>query len=80
MEESKNFFGQIYTSIEHRAKSYLTSVAGKSFDILEDLPEPELIGDKYSPSDFEDDVFNIIKDIFPNAEKWGKKNVRKRST
>ncbi len=73
MEEPKNFFGQIYASIEHRAKSYLSSVAGKSFDILQNLPEPELIEEKYSPSDFEDDVFNIIKDIFPNAEKWGKK-------
>ncbi|KOS64611.1 hypothetical protein FJQ98_14005 [Lysinibacillus agricola] len=73
MQEPKDFFGQIYESIKHRTKSYLSSVASKSFDILVNLPEPESIGDKYSPGDFEDDVFNIIKDIFPNAEKWGKK-------
>ncbi|SPT81068.1 Uncharacterised protein [Bacillus cereus] len=73
MEEPADFFKKMYKSIEHRAKSYLSSVAGKSFDVLENLPEPTLIGESYSPADFEDDVFNILKDIFSNADKWGKK-------
>ncbi|MGQ8852695.1 hypothetical protein [Bacillus sp. SRB_8] len=73
MEKPEKFFEKIYESIEHRAKSYLSSVAAKSLEILESLPKPELIGKSYSPSDFEDDVFNILKDIFPNADKWGSK-------
>ncbi|WP_258178167.1 hypothetical protein, partial [Bacillus paranthracis] len=67
MEKPEKFFEKIYESIEHRAKSYLSSVAAKSLEILEGLPKPEEIGKSYSPSDFEDDVFNILKDIFPNA-------------
>ncbi|WP_000961320.1 hypothetical protein [Bacillus cereus] len=73
MEKPEKFFEKIYESIEHRAKSYLSSVAAKSLEILEGLPKPEEIGKSYSPSDFEDDVFNILKDIFPNADKWGSK-------
>ncbi|MCR6856266.1 hypothetical protein GH892_18930 [Bacillus thuringiensis] len=73
MENPEEFFEKIYESIEHRAKSYLSSVAAKSLEILENLPKPELIGKSYSPSDFEDDVFNILKDLFPNADKWGNK-------
>ncbi|MES5952027.1 hypothetical protein QCI42_00120 [Bacillus fungorum] len=77
MEKPEDFFGKMYKSIEHRAKSYLSSIAGKSFEVLEGLPKPELIGKGYSPADFEDDVFNILKDIFPNADKWGKKMIGK---
>lgn len=73
MEKPEKFFEKIYEAIEHRAKSYLSSVAAKSLEILEGLPKPEEIGKSYSPSDFEDDVFNILKDIFPNADKWGSK-------
>lgn len=64
-------FEQIYESIEHRSKSYLSSVANKSYEIMDNLPVPEQIGDRYTFSDFEDDVFNVLKDIFPNADKWG---------
>lgn len=70
--DSAMFFGDIYNLIEHRAKSYLSSVAGKSYTMLKDLPSPKLIGKEYTPADFEDDVFNVLKDIFPNADKWGK--------
>lgn len=77
MEEPEEFFEGIYESIKYRAKSYLSSIAAKSLEMLDNLPEPQLIGKAYSPSDFEDDVFNILKDIFPNADKWGSKMTGK---
>lgn len=70
--DHKKLFKNLYGTIEHRTKSYLSSVASKSFEILKNLPIPVKIGKSYSPYDFEDDVYNILKDIFPNADKWGK--------
>ncbi|UUI41170.1 hypothetical protein [Oceanobacillus oncorhynchi] len=71
MVKPEEVFKKVYESIEHRAKSFLSSSANKSFEILKNLPDPQNLGEDYSPSDFEDDVFNLLKDIFPNADKWG---------
>ncbi|WP_111291820.1 hypothetical protein [Bacillus safensis] len=72
-EDFNELFIKVYESIKHRTKSYLSSVAAKSLEILRNLSAPEQIGTEYSPTDFEEDVFNVLKDIFPNADKWGNK-------
>ncbi|WP_279620625.1 hypothetical protein NQ126_009850 [Priestia megaterium] len=70
-EDKLKLFNGIYETFQYRTKSYISSVAYESFETLSKLPEPLLIGEKYKPGDFEDDVFNILIDMFPNAEKWG---------
>lgn len=57
--------------IESRAKTIVAQASSTAYESLNNLIDKDLSKD-YSDREFEDDVFAIIKDIFPNADKWGR--------
>jgi len=61
-----------YEALERRTKAYITATANAAYNAITNLSEEILTEKVYTDKMFEDDVFAIIKDIFPNAEKWGK--------
>lgn len=66
---------QIYNTLKIRMKSIIAQSATDANDSLSRLIKTEdglNIPEDYSDAEFEDDVFAIIHDIFPNADKWGK--------
>ncbi|MEK5464929.1 hypothetical protein MKY64_07935 [Paenibacillus sp. FSL R7-0210] len=76
--ESERFFNEVYASLELREKAYVASAANKAHhSILKTLCEPSDIEEAYGSSDLEDDAYAIIKDMFPNAVKWGKEQSGK---
>ncbi|AHM64099.1 hypothetical protein LK13_15035 [Paenibacillus polymyxa] len=64
----KDFSDKIYS----RSKTYLSAAANDAHTELTAITTEKINDKKYSDKNFEDDVFVILKDIFPNAEKWGK--------
>ncbi|MGR6765165.1 hypothetical protein ACU1JV_25645 [Paenibacillus sp. T2-29] len=64
----KDFSDKIY----RRSKTYLSAAANDAHTELTTITTEKINDKKYSDKNFEDDVFVILKDIFPNAEKWGK--------
>ncbi|WP_043890704.1 hypothetical protein [Paenibacillus sp. Aloe-11] len=80
-------FGRIYIEEEHlfplmlkdisekiyrRSKTYLSAAANDAHTELTTITTEKINNKKYTDKHFEDDVFAMLKDIFPNAEKWGK--------
>jgi hypothetical protein len=80
-------FGQIYSYkndelydrldkiidiIESRAMTIVTQASSTAYESLLNLSKVEEELGPYTDREFEDDVFAIIKDIFPNADKWGR--------
>ncbi|WP_162265009.1 hypothetical protein [Aneurinibacillus sp. XH2] len=72
-EKLEQILDEVVDNLAVRTKNQITSVATKSNENLRWVQgKVKELKDKYSPSDFEDDVFPIIKEMLPNSEKWGK--------
>lgn len=70
--ELADMFQGLYEAISLREKHYIGRAANKAYETLLDLTKhPEKFSKSYS-SQFEDDVYAILKNIFPNATKWGR--------
>lgn len=80
-------FGKIYIEGEHsfsfllnefanklqtRTKTFLSAAANEAFNSITKVTAEDLKNKIYTDKYFEDDVFALLKDIFANAEKWGK--------
>lgn len=60
-------------NLESRTQLHISSAASLSSESLKTIiGKTEELKDKYKPSELEDDVYPILKDIIPNSEKWGK--------
>ncbi|MDF2065104.1 hypothetical protein [Bacillus sp. Cr_A10] len=79
-------FGQIYSYegdelydrldkiidiLDSRSLTIVTQASSMAYESLIKLSEAEDLGE-YNDREFEDDVYAIVKDIFPNADKWGR--------
>lgn len=62
-------FNRVIDVIESRATTIVTQASSTAYETLINLSNNE---DTYNDREFEDDVFAILKDIFPNADKWGR--------
>ncbi|MGG1441017.1 hypothetical protein ABE354_02990 [Brevibacillus laterosporus] len=72
-KEQMFLYSCLTESLFLRSKTYLANAADKAFDKLQKTIEIEKFSSKeYTDKEFEDDVFALFKDMFPNAEKWGK--------
>lgn len=74
-QEFYKMFLEIHDNLQIRLKSFMSTAADKAFESLKKsdfLRNVRDIEKDYGAQEFEDDVFAIIKDLFPNAEKWGK--------
>ncbi|MCY9696439.1 hypothetical protein [Paenibacillus alginolyticus] len=71
--EAKNHFNKLYADIELRAKNYMASAAYKAHVSAENNvgEEPSKVNQDYNDTEFEDDVYCMLKDMFSNAVKWG---------
>lgn len=68
-----SFYSEIYNKLKIRQKSIVGNAATLAEEALKSLETfPSEIDAKYTDKKFEDDVYAILKDIFPNSEKWGK--------
>lgn len=60
-----------WRTIQLREKNYLASAANKShLNIQSVLSDPSNVPENYD-KEFEHDIYGLIKDMFPNAAKWG---------
>ncbi|MDT2048030.1 hypothetical protein [Priestia flexa] len=72
-ENISELYSQVINTLSIRYKSYIASAASKAYESILSLPpKPSDIPSSYTNTDLEDDVYAIIKDLFPNSEKWGK--------
>ncbi|MBB2483573.1 hypothetical protein H5P36_25915 [Bacillus sp. APMAM] len=67
-------YSELIKKLKQRFKSYVANAASIASESLNKiLAEPVLIKTKkYSNKKFEDDIYAILKDLFPNSAKWGK--------
>ena len=69
---------EVIQRIKLQSKTKVSEAADHAYMSLKMIPEePEEIKESYNDKIFEDDVFALLKDIIPNAEKWGKEKVGK---
>ncbi|GMX66240.1 hypothetical protein Elgi_55120 [Paenibacillus elgii] len=71
-QEFPLFLDEIYETLERRTKTYISATANAAFHAISNLSEEKLSKKEYTDKMFEDHVYAMLKDIFPNAEKWGK--------
>ncbi|MEC1005847.1 hypothetical protein [Bacillus subtilis] len=67
-------YSKIISNLKQRFKSYVHNAASIAATSLSSIVEnPSLIiSKKYTNKKFEDDIYAILKDLFPNSIKWGK--------
>jgi hypothetical protein len=58
--------------LQTRTKTFLSAAANEAYNSIGEMTEYDLKNKVYTDKFFEDDVFALLKDIFSNAEKWGK--------
>jgi hypothetical protein len=58
--------------LQTRTKTFLSAAANEAYVSIGKITEDNLKDKVYTDKFFEDDVFALLKDIFSNAEKWGK--------
>ncbi|MDA1508010.1 hypothetical protein PDQ74_20890 [Bacillus cereus group sp. Bc005] len=69
---------EVIQRIKLQSKTKVSEAADHAYMSLKMIPEePEEIKESYNDKIFEDDVFALLKDIIPNAEKWGKEKSGK---
>ncbi|MGG4409281.1 hypothetical protein ABER75_11130 [Niallia taxi] len=68
-KELYNLLENVIDVIDSRAMTIVTQASSTAYETLLALSENE---DTYTAGEFEDDIFAILKDIFPNADKWGR--------
>ncbi|WP_372010068.1 hypothetical protein NBRC13296_05755 [Paenibacillus chitinolyticus] len=71
-QEFSLFLDEIYDTLERRTKTYISATANAAFHAISNLSEEKLSKKEYTDKMFEDHVYAMLKDIFPNTEKWGK--------
>ncbi|KON88933.1 hypothetical protein AF332_20495 [Sporosarcina globispora] len=68
-----DFYSQIIEKLKLRQKSFVHNAASIAEESLGQLKTPpSKVDKKYTDKKFEDDIYAILKDLFPNSEKWGK--------
>lgn len=67
--ELYNRLDKVIDVIDSRAMTIVTQASSAAYETLINLGNSE---NSYSDREFEDDIFAILKDIFPNADKWGR--------
>ncbi|MGE8078112.1 hypothetical protein [Peribacillus loiseleuriae] len=77
LTEERSFFllyNQHIVALKQRYKSYVSNAASIAAISLKGIvDDPSLIKSKiYTNKKFEDDIYAILKDLFPNSAKWGK--------
>lgn len=72
-EMAKENFNKLFEDLELRSKNYMASAAHKAnISVVKNLGRiPSETSSEYTDTEFEDDVFCILKDMFVNAVKWG---------
>lgn len=69
-ESLSDFLEKAFQTLELKTKDYIAAAASESYaNIKEKVTNPKV--NKYKPSDYEDDVYTILKDLFINVQKWG---------
>lgn len=63
---------KMFESLERRTKTFISAAAQTAFNAISSLSEDQLNKKEYTDKMFEDHVFSLLKEMFPNAEKWGK--------
>ncbi|MCB7154315.1 hypothetical protein P8845_00455 [Bacillus spizizenii] len=58
--------------LESRSITMVTQASSSAYESLLNLKSNKNYLDTYTDREFEDDIFAILKDIFPNADKWGR--------
>ncbi|WP_152679683.1 hypothetical protein [Paenibacillus sp. IHB B 3415] len=72
------FMGKYIEDLNKRTHHLVVTAAMKAVKNLNFISgKTTELKDKYDDSDLEDDVFPVIKDMFPNSEKWGKELIGK---
>lgn len=66
-----SYLDNVVDILESRAATIVAQASSIAYESLLNLSTNEEYLESYSDREFEDDVFAIIKDIFPNADKWG---------
>ncbi|MYL56668.1 hypothetical protein GLW20_04040 [Virgibacillus halodenitrificans] len=68
------FLEQAYNTLKMKTKDFIAEAATESFYTMKNnVGNPR--ENKYDPSDLEDDVYTVIKDLFLNVQKWGHENI-----
>lgn len=69
-----SLYSKVISNLKQRFKSYVHNAASIAATSLSSIVEsPSLISSKkYTNKKFEDDIYAILKDLFPNSIKWGK--------
>lgn len=74
VQQFSNIYSQLIAKLKLRLKSYVAVAASTAAMSLSELQvNPSLASTKkYTDKKFEDDIYAILKDLFPNSAKWGK--------
>ncbi|GEM_PF-4276297 len=78
MEIQSNILKDAFKRLEKMLHYQIVNAAMLSNEDLEYINgEPSKIGKGYSATDFEDDIYALLKDIIFNSEKWGASDIGK---
>ncbi|OUS77299.1 hypothetical protein B1748_09165 [Paenibacillus sp. MY03] len=70
---AKTHFNKLYADLELRSKNFNAKAAYEAnISITKEVgDDPTKVGREYTDTEFEDDVYCLLKDIFVNTVKWG---------
>lgn len=73
-----NILKNLFRSLEKMLHYQIVNASKLANEDLSRIDEkPSKINRKYSPTDFEDDIYAILKDLIFNSEKWGANEIGK---
>ncbi|SDD78549.1 hypothetical protein SAMN04488126_10188 [Bhargavaea beijingensis] len=65
-----SFLNKTFYTLELKTKNYISDAASESYlTVKHNIENPKV--HNYTPADYEDDIYTILKDLFINVQKWG---------